>query len=148
MPLRGGKGALSDKISAKIPKVRTGKGTSVVLSAVLTSGEYSVRIAKTFAICVRERKFKFFRYEAPGFRQCYFTERRGRPQTPATCRKTLSGITEKQGDVMSKKRSGVKRITEKQYGEYLMALKEERPVFAKDDLADSEAQSSRGKKPE
>lgn len=49
---------------------------------------------------------------------------------------------------MSKKRSGVKRITEKQYGEYLMALKEERPVFAKDDLADSEARSSREKKTE
>ncbi len=49
---------------------------------------------------------------------------------------------------MSKKRSGVKRITEKQYGEYLMALKEERPVFTKDELEFSEAQSSRGKKPE
>lgn len=58
----GEKGALSDKISAKIPKVRTGKGTSVALSAVLAGGEYSVsgefpvRIAKTFAICVRRTK--------------------------------------------------------------------------------------------
>ena len=71
-----------------------------------------------------------------------------RADCPASGPKIFPQKTEKQGDVMSKKRSGVKRITEKQYGEYLMALKEERPVFTKDDLEFSEAQSSREKKPE
>ena len=71
-----------------------------------------------------------------------------RADYPASEPKNFPQKTEKQGDAMSKKRSGVKRITEKQYGEYLMALKEERPVFTKDELEFSEAQSSRGEKPE
>ncbi len=47
---------------------------------------------------------------------------------------------------MSKKKSGVKRITEKQYGEYLMALKEEDASYRMEDLEFSEAKSSREKK--